>query len=125
MSPHVVIVGGGCAGLYLARDLGPANVRVTLVDRTNHHLFQPMLYQVATAALSAPDISSPIRSVLRKHRNTEVILGEVVGTSIANKSISLYDGSTINYDYLILAPGARHSYFAHPEWEPKPAKRRR
>lgn len=117
MTPHVVIVGGGFAGLYLARDLARVAVRATLVDRTNHHLFQPMLYQVATAALAAPDISSPIRSVLRRQSNTEVLLGEVVGTDLAARSVELSDGSWIAYDYLVLAPGARHSYFAHPEWE--------
>ncbi len=117
MTHHVVIVGGGFAGLYLARNLGGADLKVTLVDRTNHHLFQPMLYQVATAALSAPDISSPIRSVLRDHPNTEVVLGEVVNVDMSKRNIVLYDGSTLNYDYLALAPGARHSYFEHPEWE--------
>ena len=117
MTPHLVIVGGGFAGLYLARELGNAGLEVTLVDRTNHHLFQPMLYQVATAALSAPDVSSPIRSVLRNHRNTEVVLGEVVNTDISKRTIYLAYGSSLYYDYLVLAPGARHSYFAHPEWE--------
>lgn len=117
MTQHVVIVGGGFAGLYLARSLGGADLRVTLVDRTNHHLFQPMLYQVATAALSAPDISSPIRSVLRDHQNIEVVLGEVIGVDISQRAIWLSDGSTLHYDYLALAPGARHSYFEHPEWE--------
>ena len=117
MTPHVIVVGGGFAGLYLARDLGRAPVRVTVIDRTNHHLFQPMLYQVATAALSAPDISYPIRSVLRRHRNTEVILAEVTSVDLAGRSVGLADGSRLGYDYLALAPGARHSYFAHPEWE--------
>lgn len=117
MTPHVVIVGGGFAGLYLARTLAGAPVRVTLVDRTNHHLFQPMLYQVATAALSAPDISSPIRSVLRRARNAEVVLGEVVLVDIRKKYIGLSDGSSLHYDYIALAPGARHSYFSRPEWE--------
>jgi NADH dehydrogenase len=117
VTPHVIVVGGGFAGLYLARDLGRAPVRVTVIDRTNHHLFQPMLYQVATAALSAPDISYPIRSVLRKHRNTEVILAEVASVDLAGRSVRLADGSRLGYDYLALAPGARHSYFAHPEWE--------
>ena len=112
-----MVVGGGFAGLYLARELGGANLDVTLVDRTNHHVFQPMLYQVATAALSAPDISSPIRSVLRKYRNIEVVLGEVINADILQQNIGLADGSSISYDYLALAPGARHSYFSHPEWE--------
>jgi NADH dehydrogenase len=115
--PHVVIVGGGFAGLYLARDLGRAPVRVTVVDRTNHHLFQPMLYQVATAALSAPDISYPIRSVVRRQRNTEVLLGEVIQVRPESREIELADGTRCSYDYLVLAPGARHSYFSHPDWE--------
>ena len=115
--PHVVIVGGGFAWLYLARDLGALPVQVTLVDRTNHHLFQPMLYQVATAALSAPDISYPIRSVLRRQRNTEVLLGEAVSVDRAARIVRLADGTELGYDYLVLAPGARHSYFSHPEWE--------
>ncbi len=117
MTPHVVVVGAGFAGLYLARALGRMPVRVTVVDRTNHHLFQPMLYQVATAALSAPDISQPIRSVLRDRRNIEVILGEVTDARLADRTIGLADGTRLAYDYLVLASGARHSYFDHPEWE--------
>jgi NADH dehydrogenase len=117
VTPHVIVVGGGFAGLYLARDLGRSPVRVTLIDRTNHHVFQPMLYQVATAALSAPDISSPIRSVLRRSRNTEVMLAEVVDVSVDGRTVGLSDGLRLAYDYLVLAPGARHSYFTHPEWE--------
>jgi len=116
-APHVVIVGGGFAGLYLARGLGPVPVRVTVVDRTNHHLFQPMLYQVATAALSAGDISSPIRSVLRHQQNTEVLLAEAAEVDLRARELGLADGTRIGYDYLVLAPGARHSYFNHPEWE--------
>jgi NADH:ubiquinone reductase (H+-translocating) len=117
VTPHVIVVGGGFAGLYLARGMGRTSARVTVIDRTNHHLFQPMLYQVATAALSAPDISSPIRSVLRGRRNAEVVLGEVVDVSLSGRTIGLSDGTRLAYDYLALAPGARHSYFAHPEWE--------
>jgi NADH dehydrogenase len=117
VTPHVVVVGGGFAGLYLARALRGVPVRVTVIDRTNHHLFQPMLYQVATAALSAPDISQPIRSVLRGQRNVEVILGEVADVSLDGRTVGLADSSRLAYDYLALAPGARHSYFAHPEWE--------
>lgn len=116
--PHVVIVGGGFAGLYAARALAHVPVRVTLVDRQNHHLFQPMLYQVATAALSPNDIASPIRSVLRRQRNVEVQLAEVVAVETAERRILLEDGSSISYDYLILAPGVRHSYFGKDEWEP-------
>lgn len=117
VTPQVIVVGGGFGGLYLSRDLGRAPVRVTLIDRTNHHVFQPMLYQVATAALSAPDISSPIRSVLRRSQNTEVLLAEVVEVNLDSRSVALADGARLTYDYLALAPGARHSYFAHPEWE--------
>ncbi|MCR4341834.1 MAG: NAD(P)/FAD-dependent oxidoreductase [Gemmatimonadaceae bacterium] len=116
--PHVVIVGGGFAGLHAARALRDAPVQVTLVDRTNHHLFQPLLYQVATASLSPGDITAPIRWVLRKQRNVFVMLGEVVGIDPASRTISLDSARrSITYDYLVLAPGGRHSYFAHPEWE--------
>lgn len=115
--PRVVVIGAGFAGLYLARRLGRMPVRATVVDRTNHHLFQPMLYQVATAALGANEISSPIRSILRGARNIEVLLGDATAVDPAARSVALADGSRIDYDYLVLAPGARHSYFAHPEWE--------
>ncbi len=117
MTPRIVVVGGGFAGLYLARALGRLPVQVTVVDRTNHHLFQPMLYQVATAALSEPDISQPIRSVLRGQRNAEVVLGEVTDVSLDGRTVGLADGSRLAYDYLALAAGTRHSYFTHPEWE--------
>jgi len=117
VTPHVVVVGGGFAGLYLTRALRGAAVRVTVIDRTNHHLFQPMLYQVATAALSAPDISQPIRSVLRGQRNADVVLGEVTDVRLADRSVELADGTRLSWDYLVLASGARYSYFAHPEWE--------
>jgi NADH dehydrogenase len=117
VTPHVVVVGGGFAGLYLTRALRGAAVRVTMIDRTNHHLFQPMLYQVATAALSAPDISQPIRSVLRGQRNADVVLGEVTDVRLPDRSVGLADGTRLSWDYLVLASGARHSYFAHPEWE--------
>jgi NADH dehydrogenase len=117
-APHVVILGGGFAGLYAARGLKRAKVRVTLVDRRNHHLFQPMLYQVATAALNPSDIAAPIRSVLRNQPNTEVLLAEAEAIDTSARRVSLTDGSTITYDYLIVATGARHSYFGHNEWEP-------
>jgi NADH dehydrogenase len=117
-SPRVVIVGGGFAGLYAAQGLADAAVQITLIDRQNHHLFQPMLYQVATAALSSNDIASPIRSILRNQRNTEVILGEVAGIQATERRVLTSDGSTLNYDYLILATGARHSYFGRDDWEP-------
>jgi NADH dehydrogenase len=116
--PKVVILGGGFAGLYAAKQLGRAPVRVTVVDRRNHHLFQPMLYQVATAALNPSDIASPIRSILRGQRNTEVLLGEAVSVEVEAREVLLADGVTLPYDYLIVATGARHSYFGHDEWEP-------
>lgn len=116
--PHVVIVGGGFAGLYAAKGLADTAVQITLIDRQNHHLFQPMLYQVATAALSPSDIASPIRSVLRKQRNVEVLLGEVVDIKPDEHRVALADGGSINYDYLLLATGARHSYFGRDDWEP-------
>jgi NADH:quinone reductase (non-electrogenic) len=116
--PHVVIIGGGFAGLHAARALRNAPVQVTLVDRTNHHLFQPLLYQVATASLSPGDIIAPIRWVLRRQQNTFVMLGEVSGIDVVSRTISLAGSDrALTYDYLVLAPGGRHSYFAHPEWE--------
>ena len=115
--PHVLILGGGFAGLYAARALKRAPVRVTVVDRRNHHLFQPMLYQVATAALNPSDIAAPIRSVLRDQPNTEVLLGEVESIDPVGRRVVLTDGADSSYDYLIVATGARHSYFGHNDWE--------
>ena len=114
---HVVILGGGFGGLYAARALKSAPVHVTVIDRTNHHLFQPMLYQVATAALSPSDIAYPIRSVLRKHKNTDVLMGNVTRIDVERRLVQLEDGRSIDYDYLLVAIGARHSYFGHGEWE--------
>jgi NADH dehydrogenase len=114
---HVVILGAGFAGLNLAKGLGGAPVRVTVVDRRNHHLFQPMLYQVATAALSPGDIASPIRGVLHRHRNIEVLLGDVAGVDVEQRLVRLDTGRTLAYDALAVGTGARHSYFGHPEWE--------
>jgi NADH dehydrogenase len=113
----VVIVGGGFGGLYAARALGKAPVEVTVVDRTNHHVFQPLLYQVATASLSPSQIAYPIRGVLRHQKNTRVLLADVVAVDPARRVVKLSDGE-LAYDWLILAPGARHSYFGHAEWEP-------
>ena len=114
--PHIVIVGGGFGGLAAARALGDAPVRIRLVDRRNHHLFQPLLYQVATAALNPGDIASPIRRILRRQANVEVILGEAVSIDPSAHKVILRDGE-IAYDYLIIASGATHSYFGHEAWE--------
>jgi NADH dehydrogenase len=113
--PHVVIVGGGFGGLNAARALRRADVRVTLIDRQNHHLFQPLLYQVATAALNPSDIASPIRRILRGQANAEVLLAEVTAVDVDGRSVVLSDGS-VGYDFLIVATGATHSYFGHDEW---------
>src|ERR671937_1247958 len=114
--PHVIIIGAGFGGLQAAKKLARKNVQVTVVDRTNYHLFQPLLFQVATAALSPADIAAPIRAVLRKCKNMEVILAEVRSVNVEQRKVQLVDGE-IDYDYLIVATGARHSYFGHPEWE--------
>ena len=114
--PHVVIVGAGFGGLEAAKKLACKDVRVTVIDRTNYHLFQPLLYQVATAALSPADIAAPVRAVLSKCKNMEVILAEVQSVDVAAKKIKTTD-MEIPYDFLILATGARHSYFGHNEWE--------
>lgn len=116
--PHVVIIGGGFAGIRAARALRTAPVRVTLIDRTNHHLFQPLLYQVATASLAPSDIASPIRWILRRQQNAIVLLANVSRVDVSRQMVVLDDGAQqIAYDYLIVATGARHSYFGHPEWE--------
>ena len=114
--PHVIIVGAGFGGLEAAKKFTCENVRVTVIDRTNYHLFQPLLYQVATAALSPADIAAPVRAVLSKCRNVEVILAEVQSVDVDAKKVKTVD-LEIDYDYLILATGARHSYFGHNEWE--------
>ncbi len=115
--PKVVIVGGGFGGLWAAKALANKQVDVALIDRKNHHVFQPLLYQVATAVLSPGEIAQPIRRILHKYKNIEVILGEVTGFDKENNSVTLADGSPVIYDYLIVAAGARHSYFGHDEWE--------
>ena len=115
-TPHIVIVGGGFGGLDAARALAQAPVRVTLLDRHNYHLFQPLLYQVATASLSPGDIASPIRWVLRHQRNVEVLLAEARAIDVAARTVALDRGDTLSYDYLILATGAAHAYFGHDEW---------
>ena len=115
--PRVVIIGGGFGGLTAARALKRTAVQVTLVDRRNHHLFQPLLYQVATAGLNPSDIASPIRRVLRHQKNVEVLLAEAKSVDLPGKTVELDEGS-IRYDYLIVATGAKHSYFGHDEWMP-------
>ena len=114
--PHVVIIGGGFGGLYAAKSLRTAAVELTMIDRRNHHLFQPLLYQVATAALSPGDIAYPIRAILSRQRNARVLLADAVSVDLDARRVSLKDGQ-IGYDYLILAAGARHAYFSHEEWE--------
>lgn len=115
--PRVVIIGGGFGGLWAAKALANKSVDVTLIDRKNHHVFQPLLYQVATAVLSPGEIAQPIRRILHYARNIEVILGEVVGFDVAANNIRLEDGTEVGYDYLIVAAGARHAYFGHDDWE--------
>jgi NADH dehydrogenase len=115
--PRVVIIGAGFAGLYAARALGSAPVDVTVVDRTNHHVFQPLLYQEATAMLAPTDICAPIRWLLRKQRNTQVLLAEVERIDLDGRVVRCADGTELPYDFLIIGAGARHSYFGHPEWE--------
>src|SRR3954463_7266728 len=114
--PHVVIVGGGFGGLYAARKFAREQVEVTVLDRRNHHLFQPLLYQVAMAALAPGDIASPIRWILRKQSNVEVLLGEAGRIDLGRRVVVLTDGGEIGYDYLILAAGATHAYFGHDDW---------
>lgn len=114
--PHIVIIGAGFAGLRAARALAHSWVDVTIIDRSNHHLFQPLLYQVATAGLSPADIAAPIRSIVKHQENTDVVLGEVVGVDKGERLVILED-RTVPYDILIVATGARYNYFGHPDWE--------
>jgi NADH dehydrogenase len=113
--PQVVIIGAGFAGLATARALRRTPVRITIIDRANHHLFQPLLYQVATAALSPADIATPIRRIFRRQRNVEVLLAEATAIDVPGKRVVLADGE-VSYDYLIVATGATHAYFGHDEW---------
>jgi NADH dehydrogenase len=114
--PRVVIVGGGFGGLYAARFLRHADVDVTLIDRRNFHLFQPLLYQVATGALSPGEIASPLRYVLNRQKNTRVLLGEVTDIDVDKREVILTDHSRVPYDTVVFATGSTHSYFGHPEW---------
>src|SRR4030095_7628657 len=114
--PRVVIIGGGFGGLYAARRFRGKDVGVTLIDRRNHHVFQPLLYQVATAGLSPGDIASPIRWIVRRQRNVEVLLEDVVRVDVAARAIHFRDSATLPYDYLIVAAGATHAYFGHDDW---------
>ncbi len=114
--PHVLVIGGGFAGLWATRALARDNVRITLVDRRNHHLFQPLLYQVATAGLSSPDIAAPLRHILRGQRNVEVRMGEATGIDTAARTVALADGEVLGYDFLLLASGATHAYFGNDAW---------
>ncbi|WP_295932545.1 NAD(P)/FAD-dependent oxidoreductase [uncultured Xanthomonas sp.] len=114
--PHLIVVGGGFAGLWATRALARTPLHITLIDRRNHHLFQPLLYQVATAGLSAPDIAAPLRQILRHQENVEVRLGEVVDIDKQARQVRLADGQTLAYDYLLVATGATHAYFGHDDW---------
>jgi len=116
--PRVVIIGGGFGGLNAARSLAHVPVDVTVVDRRNHHLFQPLLYQVALAVLSPADIAQPIRTILRHQSNAEVLMDEVVTIDVSARQVALASGSRLNYDYLAVATGATHSYFGNDQWEP-------
>ncbi|MFC7398952.1 NAD(P)/FAD-dependent oxidoreductase [Chelatococcus sp. GCM10030263] len=115
---HVVVVGAGFGGLEAVHRLAGAPVRITVIDRRNHHLFQPLLYQVATAALGTAEIAWPIRHLLRRRREVTTLLGEVAGVDAERRAVKLADGEAISYDTLILATGSRHAYFGHDEWEP-------
>jgi NADH dehydrogenase len=114
----VVIVGAGFGGLWAAKTLANAPVEVVVIDRENYHLFQPLLYQVATAGLSPADIAAPIRGIVGAHRNVTVMLGEIVGVDVVARTVSIMGGLHVPYDYLVLATGARHAYFGHDDWEP-------
>src|SRR5262245_7256278 len=114
--PRVVIVGAGFGGIEVARALGKAKIAATVIDRNNYHLIQPLLYQVATAALSPADIGEPIRKILRRYRSVDGRLGEVAAVDTEGRAVVLGTGERVPYDALVLATGASHSYFGHPEW---------
>jgi NADH:ubiquinone reductase (H+-translocating) len=114
--PRLIVIGGGFAGLWATRALANTKCNITLIDKQNHHLFQPLLYQVATAGLSSGDIAAPLRHILRDQRNVEVRLGEVVGIATQNNEVTLADGTVLAFDYLLVASGATHAYFGKSEW---------
>src|SRR5580704_9176837 len=116
LRPRVVVIGGGFGGLNAAVALGGQPVDVTIVDRRNYHLFQPLLYQVALAVLSPGDIGQPIRTVVRQYRNIQVLMDEVVGFDVPSRRVNLKSGTKLEYDYLVIATGATHSYFGKDEW---------
>src|SRR5271154_2536016 len=118
MPPQVVIVGAGFGGLWAAKTLANTPVEVVVIDSQNYHLFQPLLYQVATAGLSPADIAAPIRSIVGRYRNVTVMLGSVEGVDVTARKVLIEHGRSVPYDYLILATGARHAYFGHDDWEP-------
>ena len=115
--PRILVIGGGFAGLSVVRGLGNADADLLLIDRCNHHTFQPLLYQVATAGLAAPSIAAPLRHILRRQKNVTVYLGEVQSIDPASRCLSIA-GSTMHYDYLVVATGTTHAYFGHDEWAP-------
>src|ERR1700730_19164027 len=115
--PRVVIAGGGFGGLWAAEALPNPAVEVVVIDRENYHLFQPLLYQVATAGLSPADIAAPIRGIVGAYGNVTVMLGEIVGVDVVARAVSIMGGRHVLYDYLVLATGARHAYFGHDDWE--------
>ena len=117
-SHHVIVVGAGFGGLEFTRALSGAPVRITMIDKRNHHLFQPLLYQVATTALATSEVAWPIRHLLRKRKDVTTLLANVTGVDRPGKRVLLDDGSAVAYDTLVLATGARHAYFGHDEWEP-------
>src|SRR5690606_3251401 len=114
--PRVVVIGGGFAGLNVVKGLKNAEVDITLIDRRNHHLFAPLLYQVATAQLSPANIAQPLRGILKGQKNAKVLLDEAVGIDVDQKTVALASGGSVRYDYLVVAVGATHSYFGHDEW---------
>src|SRR5262245_53923121 len=117
MKRRVVIIGGGFGGLEVAKALAHANVDILLFDRTNYHLFQPLLYQVAMAGLSPAEIASPIRSILAEQKNVRVVLGAVTDIDLEKRKVTIENETATEYDWLIVAPGARSAYFGHDEWE--------